>query len=42
MAKLTSGGSNFKITFGTRKKGKAKKSHNKNDRKENNYRGQGR
>jgi hypothetical protein len=31
-----------KLTFGKRKNGKAKKSHNKNDRKERNYRGQGR
>lgn len=31
-----------KITFGKRKGGKAKKSHNKSDRKERNYRGQGR
>ncbi len=31
-----------KIIFGKRKKGKAKKSYNKNDRKERNYRGQGR
>ena len=31
-----------KLTFGKRKNGKAKKSYNKNDRKERNYRGQGR
>lgn len=31
-----------KITFGKRKGGKAQKSRNKNDRKERNYRGQGR
>ncbi len=31
-----------KISFGKRKKGKAKKSYNKNDRTERNYRGQGR
>ena len=31
-----------KLTFGKRKKGKAKKSYNKNDRTERNYRGQGR
>ena len=30
-----------KINFGTRKKGKAKRSYNKHDRKEKNYRGQG-
>lgn len=31
-----------KISFGKRKKGQAKKSFNKHDRKERNYRGQGR
>ena len=31
-----------KQSFGKRKKGKAKKSYNKNDRKERIYRGQGR
>ena len=31
-----------KITFGKKKGGKAKKSTNKHDRKEKNYRGQGR
>jgi len=31
-----------KTNFGKRKKGKAKKSYNKNDRKERNYRKQGR
>jgi len=31
-----------KVTFGKRKKGKAKKSYNKHDRSEKNYRGQGR
>lgn len=41
MAKATSSGSSFKISFGTRKKGKAKKSYNRHDRKEKNYRGQG-
>ena len=30
-----------KITFGKRKGGKARKSRNKHDRKERNYRGQG-
>lgn len=30
-----------KVTFGRRKGGKAKKSRNKHDRKEKNYRGQG-
>lgn len=32
---------NKPITFGKRKGGKAKKSRNKHDRKERNYRGQG-
>lgn len=40
MAKIT--GSSNKVTFGRRKGGKARKSRNKNDRKEHNYRGQGR
>jgi hypothetical protein len=40
MAKGT--GNTNKTTFGKRKKGKAAKSANKNDRKEKNYRGQGR
>jgi hypothetical protein len=31
-----------KLSFGMRKKGKAKKSYNKHDRKERNYRRQGR
>jgi len=31
-----------KISFGKKKMGKAKKSFNKHDRKEKNYRGQGR
>lgn len=31
-----------KVSFGKRKKGKAKKSFNKHDRSEKNYRGQGR
>jgi hypothetical protein len=34
--------SSNKIIFGKRKRGKAKKSHNKHDRKERNYNGQGR
>lgn len=33
---------NKPVTFGKRKTGKAQKSHNRNDRKEKNYRGQGR
>ncbi len=36
------GGSTQKVTFGKRKGGKAAKTHNKHDRKERNYRGQGR
>jgi hypothetical protein len=31
-----------KVTFGKRKSGKARKSRNKRDRSERNYRGQGR
>ena len=42
MAKSKSTGDNRKVTFGKRKKGSAQKAHNKNDRKERNYRGQGR
>jgi hypothetical protein len=34
--------SHTKITFGSKKGGKAHKSYNKHDRKERNYRGQGR
>jgi hypothetical protein len=41
MAK-SKGVSSNKVTFGKRKKGSAVKTHNKNDRKERNYRGQGR
>lgn len=41
MAKTTRGESR-KVTFGKRKTGKAAKSFNKHDRKERNYRGQGR
>jgi hypothetical protein len=36
------GSSSQKVTFGKRKGGKAAKTHNKHDRKERNYRGQGR
>ncbi len=32
----------IKVTFGKRKKGKAKRAFNKHDRKERTYRGQGR
>lgn len=42
MAKVKSAGSSFKVTFGKRKGGKAKKSHNKHDRKCRTYIGQGR
>lgn len=41
MAKAKSA-SNNKVSFGKRKAGKAVKSYNKNDRREKNYRGQGR
>lgn len=41
MAKVTKAANAFKITFGKRKGGKAAKSTNKHDRKEKNYRGQG-
>lgn len=34
-------GTDRKIVFGKRKKGKSMKSRNKHDRKERNYRGQG-
>jgi hypothetical protein len=42
MAKAKGSSNASKITFGKRKKGKAQKSFNKNDRSEKNYRGQGR
>lgn len=42
MAKVSSRGDSRKVTFGKRKAGKAAKSTNKHDRKEKNYRGQGR
>lgn len=42
MAKSSKGGQSVKISFGKRKLGKAKKSYNKHDRSEKNYRGQGR
>ncbi len=41
MAKVKAADSR-KITFGKRKAGKAQKSFNKHNRKEKNYRGQGR
>lgn len=37
-----SGKDSVKVTFGKRKKGAHAKSHNKHDRSEKNYRGQGR
>lgn len=42
MAKVSSKGDSRKVSFGKRKAGKAAKSHNKHDRTEKNYRGQGR
>lgn len=43
MAKAKGGsGSSQKTTFGKRKTGVAKKARNKHDKKEKNYRGQGR
>jgi hypothetical protein len=42
MAKGKGGGTSQKLSFGKRKKGKAKKSFNKHDRSEKTYRGQGR
>jgi len=41
MAKAKGGSEKIKISFGKRKKGKAKKTHNKHDRSEKTYRGQG-
>jgi hypothetical protein len=41
MAKAKASGLSTKITFGKKKKGVAKKSFNKHDRTEKNYRGQG-
>lgn len=41
MAKGSKGSDSRKISFGKRKGGKAKKSFNKHDRREKNYRGQG-
>ena len=41
MAKAKGGSNSPKISFGKRKKGKAKKSFNKHDSSEKNYRGQG-
>jgi hypothetical protein len=41
MAKSKGGGESHKISFGKRKKGKARKSYNKHDKKSRVYRGQG-
>jgi hypothetical protein len=42
MSKAKGSGGVNKVTFGKKKKGVAKKSFNKHDRSEKNYRGQGR
>jgi hypothetical protein len=42
MAKAKGSLTTRKISFGKRKGGKAQKTHNKHDRSEKNYRGQGR
>ena len=42
MAKIKSSSESNKMSFGTKKSGKAQKSFNKHDRSEKNYRGQGR
>ena len=42
MAKASGSNGSVKISFGKKRKGKAKKSFNKGDRSERNYRGQGR
>jgi hypothetical protein len=42
MAKTKGSSTTRKISFGKRKGGKAQKTHNKHDRSEKNYRGQGR
>ena len=42
MAKGKGSSGSVKVTFGKKKEGKAKKSFNKHDRTEKNYRGQGR
>jgi hypothetical protein len=42
MAKAKGTSNSQKVTFGKRRRGTAKKNHNKNNRKEKNYRGQGR
>jgi hypothetical protein len=42
MAKGAAKGDSRKVSFGKRKLGKGQKSFNKHDRREKNYRGQGR
>ena len=42
MAKVKTTSTVTKLSFGKRKSGKARKSHNKHDRKERTYHGQGR
>lgn len=42
MAKAKGSSTSTKINFGKKKEGKAKKSFNKHDHSEKNYRGQGR
>lgn len=42
MAKVKGSSDKFKVSFGKKKKGVAKKAFNKHDRSEKNYRGQGR
>ena len=42
MAKATGTNDTKKISFGTKKRGKAKKSYNKHSRRKKVYRGQGR
>lgn len=42
MAKVSkSTGNSMKVSFGKKRTGKSQKSHNKHDRSEKNYRGQG-
>jgi hypothetical protein len=42
MAKGKGSSNAMKVSFGKKSTGKSQKSHNKHDRKERNYRGQGR
>lgn len=41
MAKIKSSSESNKMSFGTKKSGKAQKSYNKHDKKSRSYRGQG-